>query len=173
MWPENTRKSQPPADQKQKLSEQMPNCDPSIYVHHVALLSSGGDHISRVCFHPFEHLSPQKYIWLLSRRFLLPPGCSCEGLLLLWSIPRVPLWVVQQASQADRLSQTCFSLTFVSLCWPEGMLPSWTKFASLLFISAVAGCSCFGATHYWIVFAMWMWIWMCALGESARMFTTS
>lgn len=56
----------------------------------------------------------------------------------------IPLWVVQQASQADKLSQTCFSLTFVFLCWPEGMLSSWTKFASLLFISAVAGYSCFG-----------------------------
>lgn len=43
-----------------------------------------------------------------------------------------------------RLSQTCFTLTFVFLCWPEGMLSSWTKFVSLLFISPVADCSCSG-----------------------------
>lgn len=122
----------------------MPNCESSMYVHHVALLSSGSDHISGVYFYPLS-------VCLLRSRFdcgaegsLLPPGCSCGGLPLLWSIPCVSLWVVQQASQADRLSQTCFSLTFVFLCWPEGMLSSWTKFVSLLFISPVADCSCFG-----------------------------
>lgn len=133
---------QPPS--KQNLQDYMPNCDPSIYVHHVASLCSGSDNINGVYFHPLS------VCLLRSRIDCGAEGSSClqavpvEVFLLLWSIPCVALWVVQRASQADSLSQTCFSLTFVSLCWPEGTLSSWTKFASLPFISTVAGCSCFG-----------------------------
>lgn len=80
----------------------------------------------------------------------VPPasGCSCGGPILLWSIPRVPLWVVQQASQAVRLSQTCFLLTFVFVCGPQGMRSSWTKFASPSLYLPSCRLQLFWVTHW-------------------------
>lgn len=41
-------------------------------------------------------------------------------------------------------SDMLFAYFRLPLSWPEGMLSSWTKFASLLFISAVADCNRYG-----------------------------
>lgn len=63
----------------------MPNCDPSIYVHHVALLSSGSDHINRVRFHPLSAC-------LFRSRF----DCGAEGSSCLQAVP------VEVFSSSDR-----------------------------------------------------------------------
>lgn len=116
--------------------------DPGMYVHHVALQSSGGDRINRIYFHPLSVRLPRSGF-----------ECGAEGSSCLQAVP-VEVFSSSDQSPASlcgssnrpakqRLSQTCFLLTFVFLCWPEGMLSSWTTFASL-FISAVADCSCFG-----------------------------
>lgn len=152
-------KARPPP-LKKRLQEHMLNCDPSIYVHHVALLSSGSNHISTVSFYPLS-ICP---FW---RDLTVKQKVSPASGLFLWrsSPPLInPLcpFVAHPTHQPSRQAQS--DLTFVFFCWPEGMLSSWTKFASLLFISLVADCSCFWVTHYWIVLALW--IWMCMLGRT-------
>lgn len=68
-------KARPPP-LKKRLQEHMLNCDPSIYVHHVALLSSGSNHISTVSFYPlsicpfWRDLTVKQKVSLASRLFL-------------------------------------------------------------------------------------------------------
>lgn len=137
VWPANTSASQPPLS----VLERMPNCDPSIYVHHVAVLSSGSDHINRVYFHPLSAC-------LFRSRF----DCGAEGSSCLQAVP-VEVFSSDQspaslcgssnrpAKQTGYVRHAFRSLSSFSVdqreCSPAGV-------SLLLFISPVADCNCFG-----------------------------
>lgn len=70
---------QGPAKTHQSLPERIPNCDPSIYIRHKALLSSGSDHVNAVYFHPLSIcLFSRLFLWSFSP--LITPLVSLCGL---------------------------------------------------------------------------------------------
>jgi len=77
------------------------------------------------------------------------PVAPASGLFLWMSSP--PLinppfpFVGHPTGQPSRRAKSDILFSyFVFLCWPEGMLSSWTKFAFFVFISPAADCGWFG-----------------------------